>query len=64
MSANKSDFEESCSVSEPFHGDVWFGISRQASEPIVRLAVSLKTGWDVDIRLDAHDARTLAEALG
>ena len=64
MSGTKSDFEESCGISDPFHGDVWLAVSREASVPGVRVAISIKTGWDVDLLIEAQGARELAEALG
>lgn len=60
----RSVFEESCCISDPFHGDVWLAISREASVPVVRVVISLKTSWDVDSLIDARGARELAEALG
>jgi hypothetical protein len=64
MSGTPSDFEESCSISDPFHGDVWLAVSREASEWVVRVAVSIMASWDVDLRIEASGAQELAEALG
>jgi hypothetical protein len=54
----------SCSVSEPFHGDVWLGFSRQVAASVVRLVVSVKASWDVDVLLEVGDAAMLADAIG
>jgi hypothetical protein len=64
MSDPSPTFSESRILSDPFHGNVWFGISRQTSAPVVRLVVSLSGSWDVDVQLNAGDAATLADALG
>jgi hypothetical protein len=64
MSDTPSDFEESCSISDPFHGDVWLAVSREASERVVRVAVSIVARWDFDMRIEAAGAQELAEALG
>ena len=64
MSGTPSNFEESCSISDPFHGDVWLAISREASEQVVRVVVSIMASWDVDLLIEPSGARELAEALG
>jgi hypothetical protein len=51
----------SITLDEPFHGTTWLKISPQPSRASVRMVVSLKGGWDVDILLPAGDAKVFGD---
>ncbi len=57
-------FKESLNLTEPFHGPVWIGVTRNRADPNVRLVISIEKGWDVDIFLSLGDAMAIAKALG